>query len=174
MLHRELRIEVEHWCISRWKEPWARRYARVTLLVDFDDQFAIVIDPSNGFWFLPGGGVEQNESIEETAKREAAEELGLEIKINRIIKTFYVTLISKQTKEQLRIPPFIAVHATPIKGQIKTEYAPNRKIILIKKKNCKGLLLHFQIPKKYECMKPYHSISKEVVRQLVMRQLQLQ
>lgn len=43
MLHQELSIEVEPRCISVWKEPWAKRFARVTLLVDFDDQFAIVI-----------------------------------------------------------------------------------------------------------------------------------
>lgn len=61
MLHQELSIEVEPRCISVWKEPWAKRSARVTLLVDFDDQFAIVMDTSNGFWFLPGGGIEQNE-----------------------------------------------------------------------------------------------------------------
>ncbi|MFQ6086859.1 MAG: NUDIX hydrolase [Candidatus Bathyarchaeia archaeon] len=139
----------------------------MTLLVDFGDQFAIVMDTSNGFWFLPGGGVEQNESIEETAKREAAEELGLEIKINRLIKTFHVTLITREMREQLEIPPFIAMHATPIRGQIKTEYAPNRKIILIKKKHCKSLLQSFKIPREYECMKPYHYISKEVIRQTV-------
>ena len=63
MLHHELSIEVEPHCISIWKKPWARSFGRVTLLVDFDDQFVIVMDTSNGFWFLPGGGVEQNESI---------------------------------------------------------------------------------------------------------------
>jgi len=77
MWHQELSIAVEPRCISVWKEPWAKRCARVTLFVDFGDQFVIVMGTSNGFWFLPGGGVEQNESIEETAKREAAEELGL-------------------------------------------------------------------------------------------------
>lgn len=167
MLHQELSVEVEPRCISVWKEPWAKRFARVTLFVDFGDQFVIVMDTSNGFWFLPGGGVEHNESIEETAKREAFEELGLGIKIGRIIKTFHVTLISRETREQLKIPPYIAVHATPIRGQINTEYAPNRKIILIKKKKCENLLHDFKIPKEYECMKPHHCISKEIVRQCV-------
>jgi 8-oxo-dGTP pyrophosphatase MutT (NUDIX family) len=136
--------------------------------VDFDDQFAIVMDQSNGFWFLLGGGVEKNESIEEAAKREALEELGLEIKIDRIIKEFHITLISTKTKEQLVIPPFTVVHATFVRGQLNTEYAPNRKIILIEKKNCKELLHNFKTPKDYECMKPYYYISREVVRQLAM------
>jgi len=168
MLHRKLSIEVEPRCILVWKEQWAKRLARVTLLVDFDDQFAIVMDPSNGFWFLPGGGVEQNESIEEAAKKEAFEELGVEIKIDRIIKEFHITLISTKTKEQLIISPFTVVHAKHVRGRLKAEYAPNRKIILIEKKNCKKLLHNFKIPKDYECMKPYYYISREVVGQLAM------
>jgi 8-oxo-dGTP pyrophosphatase MutT (NUDIX family) len=116
MLHYKLSVKVEPRCISVWKEPWAKRLARVTLLVDFGDQFVIVMDTSNGFWFLPGGGVEKNESIEEAAKREALEELGLEIKIDRVIKEFHVTLISTKTKEQLIIPPFTLVHAMPARG----------------------------------------------------------
>lgn len=167
MLHQKLSIELEARCLLLWKEPWAKRRARVTLLVDFGDQFAVVMDTSNGFWFLPGGGIEKNEFIEDAAKREAAEELGLEIRINRIVKTFHVTLISKETKEQLKIPSFIVVHVKPLRGQLKKEYARNRKIVLIKKKHYKSLLQSFEVPSKYECMKPYHYISKEVVRQLV-------
>ena len=165
MLH-ELSVEVEPQCVSIWKKLWEKRFARVTLLVDFDDRFAVVVDPSNGFWFLPGGGVEQNESIEEAAKREAEEELGLKIRINGIIKTFHVKLISTRTREHLIIPPFVVVHATPIEGQLKKELAQNWKIRLIKKKDCESLL-HTNIPKEYECRKPHTCISKEVVRQLV-------
>lgn len=137
------------------------------MLVDFGDQFIIVIDTSNGFWFLPGGGIEQNESIEDAAKREAAEELGLEVRIDQVVKTFRITLVSRETREQLKIPSFVVVHATPVGGQLKTEYAPNRKIILVKKKNRRNLLHSLRTPKEYECMKPYHHVSKEVVRQLV-------
>jgi hypothetical protein len=136
--------------------------------VDFGDQFVIVMDLSNGFWFLPGGGVEQNESVEEAAKREALEELGLGIKINRGVKEFHVTLVSKKTKEQLVIPPFLLVHAMPVKGQLNAEYAPNRKILLVKKKDCRKLLQNFKLPAEYECMKPYYDVSKETVRQLTV------
>jgi hypothetical protein len=170
MSHHELIIEVETQCLSVWKEPWARRFARVTLFVDFNDRFAIVMDASNGFWFLPGGGIEQNESIEDAAEREATEELGLEIKINQIAETFHVTLISKESGEQHKIPPFIVVRATPMRGKRKTEYAPNRKIVLVRKRNCKNLLQGFKVPKAYECLKPYHYVSKEVVQQLVTNQ----
>jgi len=48
-LQHELSVEVKPRCISVWKERWARRSARVTLLVDLGNQFAIVMDPSNSF-----------------------------------------------------------------------------------------------------------------------------
>lgn len=163
MQHHELTIEVESRCISIWKEPLAKRSARVTLLVEFNDQIVIVVGTSNGFWFLPGGGVERNESVEETAKREATEELGLEIAVNRIIKTFHVTLISEETGERFEIHPFIAVHATPLKGQLKAEYGPKRKIFLVGKDKCDNLLRDFKIPEEYECMKPYHYVSREII-----------
>lgn len=166
MAHQELSLEVEQRCLSMWKGLCAKRFARVTLLVDFGDQFVIVADTSSGFWFLPGGGVEQGESVEEASKREALEELGLEITINRIMKEYHVTLISKKEKEQLTIPSFIIVHATPVRGQPSAEYAPNRKILLIKKKDCEKLLHSYKIPIEYECMSPYYYVSKEVVRQL--------
>jgi len=171
MLDQELTIEVEPRCFSVWREPWAKRSARVTLFVDFVDRFVIVMDASNGFWFLPGGGVEPNESMEDAAKREATEELGLEVSINRIFKTFHVTLIARKTGELLKLHPFKVLHVTPIGGKVKKEYAANRKIILIKKKECRSLLHDFEIPNEYECMKPYHYVAKEVVRQLVIAKL---
>jgi hypothetical protein len=163
----QLSIEVASRCISVWKEPWARRRARVTLLVNFGGQFLIVVDTSNGFWFLPGGGMEQNESVEEAAKREAVEELGVQIKINGLISTYRVTLISRETREELKIPPFIVVYANFIGGQLKTEYAHNRRILSVKKDKCASLLRDFEIPQKYECMKPYLYVSKETIRKFL-------
>jgi 8-oxo-dGTP pyrophosphatase MutT (NUDIX family) len=138
----------------------------VTLLVDFGVSIVVVMDISNGFWFLPGGGVEQGESTEDTAKREAAEELGLEIRIDRIAEAFNVTLVSGETEEELLIPPFLSVHAFPARGQLKTQYAPKRQLILIRKKDRNKLLQELRIPREYECLKPYHYISKEIVRKI--------
>ena len=168
MSYQNLSFEVEQRCITVWKRQWTERSARVTLLVDFSDQFAIIMDPSSSFWFLPGGGAEQNESMEEAAKREALEELGLGINVNQVVKEFRVPLVSKKTKEQLAIPPFIVVHAIPTKGQLNTEYAPNRKVLLVKKQDCRKLLHSFKTPIKYECMCSYYYVSKEVVRQLAV------
>ena len=168
MAQQESIIQIRPRCISVWKNSWAKRAARVTLLVDFEGQFAIVADASRGFWFLPGGGVEKNESIKEAAKREAGEELGLTVKVSRIIKAYHVTLSSTVGREQLRIPAFIAVRAGYIGGRLKTSYAPNRRILLAKKHEFRNLLADSEVPEEYEWMKPYFYVSKEIVREFVM------
>jgi ADP-ribose pyrophosphatase YjhB (NUDIX family) len=164
--HHKLDIHVEDECLSIYEELWTKRSARVTLLVDYDERIIVVMDTSNGFWFLPGGGVEPNETIEEAAKREAIEEFGLKIEIQRIAEVFYITLVSRRAGRRLEIVPFIVIHAKSAGGRIKKEYAPNRKIVLVEKKDGKNLLRDLKIPKECECMKPYYYVSKEVVRLL--------
>ena len=53
----------------------------------FDGKIAMVYNKElhREYWTLPGGGVENNESLEETAIREAFEEANLEIKIIRLL-----------------------------------------------------------------------------------------
>ncbi|MBM7647070.1 8-oxo-dGTP diphosphatase [Scopulibacillus daqui] len=48
------------------------------------DKIAI-IETSNGRYFLPGGGIENNETHEECLKREAIEEMGTDIDIGPFI-----------------------------------------------------------------------------------------
>ena len=168
-LIQELSVEVTSQCISWWRPLWETRYARVNLLVDLGDRFPIIVQ-SKGFWYLPGGGaeIERNESIEDVAKREAEEELGLEIKVDNIIKIFFVKLFSTKTEECLNVPPYITVHCSPIGGQLRMEYdppIPNWRIRLGKKKDCEGLV-HDNVPIEYQGKKPHFCISKEIVRQL--------
>ncbi|MFD1738140.1 NUDIX hydrolase [Bacillus salitolerans] len=58
------------------------------------DKIAI-IETNNGHYFLPGGGIENNETHKECLKREALEEMGMEIKIGPFIgcarRYFYST-----------------------------------------------------------------------------------
>ncbi|MFC5721138.1 NUDIX hydrolase [Streptomyces gamaensis] len=58
-----------------------RRAARVVLL-DPDDRVLLLYghdpdDPASTWWFTPGGGIEGDESGEEAARRELAEETGI-------------------------------------------------------------------------------------------------
>ena len=45
-------------------------------------------EPYKDYWALPGGFVEYGETVEETARREAKEETGLDIKILQLIGVY--------------------------------------------------------------------------------------
>lgn len=85
------------------------------LILDSKDEFVLLIQQRNRFgelyWWLPGGGLEENESIEEGINRELYEELGIKIKFDdcfivedilpsRHYKKYYTWIgrIDKETK----------------------------------------------------------------------------
>ena len=45
-------------------------------------------DPRRGLWTFPGGFVELGESVEEAARRETAEELGMAIEVERLVGVY--------------------------------------------------------------------------------------
>lgn len=53
------------------------------------------IDPRKGFWTLPAGFMEEGESVEEAAKREAREEAFADIEINQMLAVYSVPRISQ-------------------------------------------------------------------------------
>lgn len=53
------------------------------------------IDPRKGFWTLPAGFMEQEETVEEAARREAREEANAEIRIDRMLAVYSVPRISQ-------------------------------------------------------------------------------
>lgn len=45
-------------------------------------------DPFRGFWVLPGGHVEENETVEQAVIREVKEEVGLDVEVISLIGVF--------------------------------------------------------------------------------------
>lgn len=62
-------------------EDYRHRNAVRVIIFDSENRVAIVHAKINEYYELPGGGVEQGETLEESAIREAKEEAGCDIKI---------------------------------------------------------------------------------------------
>ncbi len=60
------------------------------VLVENGDVLMVLrdIEPFKGYWVLPGGHVEDRETVEEALKREMKEELGIEIEILDLVGVF--------------------------------------------------------------------------------------
>ena len=67
-------------------------------VVTFEDKFLLcrrAIEPRKGFWTLPAGYMENEETTEEGARREAWEEAKADIKIRDLLAIYNVTHISQ-------------------------------------------------------------------------------
>ncbi|SFS76164.1 NUDIX hydrolase [Paenibacillus sp. BC26] len=71
------------------------RPAAYILMLNKEKDNIAVIQTADGKYFLPGGGIENNESHEECLIREALEEMGMQIQVGRYIgcaqRYFYST-----------------------------------------------------------------------------------
>lgn len=70
-------------------------------------------EPFLGYWCLPGGHLEGDETIEETARREAKEETGLDVKLESLIGVF------SDPKRDPRKTISVAFSATVAEGEAK-------------------------------------------------------
>ena len=67
-------------------------------VVTYGDQILIckrAIEPRSGFWTLPAGFMEEGESVEEAAMREAQEEAYAKIEIDRLLAVYSIPRISQ-------------------------------------------------------------------------------
>jgi 8-oxo-dGTP pyrophosphatase MutT (NUDIX family) len=71
---------------EEWKLPDAFYRVSIKIVIkNEDDKLLVLKELKTGAWELPGGGLDHGETIEQTARREVKEELGVEItKIDKV------------------------------------------------------------------------------------------
>jgi 8-oxo-dGTP pyrophosphatase MutT (NUDIX family) len=66
-------------------EGWKERRASRAVVLDVQNQVALLFVSKHGYYKLPGGGIEEGEDVVEALKRECLEEIGCEIEIKQEI-----------------------------------------------------------------------------------------
>lgn len=64
-----------------------RIQSRVFITNNAGDKILLLRNKGKDFWYLPGGGLEDNETIIECAEREVFEEVGVKIEIEKMLYT---------------------------------------------------------------------------------------
>ncbi|MBI4887567.1 MAG: NUDIX hydrolase [Acidobacteria bacterium] len=83
-----------------------------TIITDAESRVVLVrraIEPGYGKWVFPGGYVDRGEEVQTAAVREAREETGLEVRLDRLINIYSYTG---------RVPVIVVYAATMIGGQL--------------------------------------------------------
>jgi 8-oxo-dGTP diphosphatase len=85
-----------------------------TLIRNADNELALVrraIEPGYGKWTFPGGYVDRGEPVREAAIREAKEEVGLNVRLDRLLNVYSYP----------RAPVIIVYLATMIDGSVECD-----------------------------------------------------
>lgn len=73
-------LNIENVTEEEIKKYWSREAARAVIF-DEENNIALIHATKNGYYKLPGGGIEKGETNEEALKRECKEEIGCNIEI---------------------------------------------------------------------------------------------
>lgn len=92
----------------------------VDVVIEFPGREIVLIkrgfEPFKGHWALPGGFVEVGETVEEAAVREAKEETGLEIQLQRLIGVY-----SDPRRDPRRHTVSVVFHARAAGGTLRAD-----------------------------------------------------
>jgi len=83
-----------------------------TIISDSHDRIVLVrraIEPGYGRWVFPGGYVDRGEEVQSAAVREAREETGLEVRLDRLVNVYSYSG---------RVPVIIVYAATAVGGSL--------------------------------------------------------
>ncbi|MCX6816017.1 MAG: NUDIX domain-containing protein [Candidatus Aenigmarchaeota archaeon] len=78
------------------------------------------IEPWKGFWHLPGGMIFFNEKIEDAVKRVAQDELGIRVKIEKLLG--HIEYLNEVRKRRRNHSISIAFQVKPLSKTLKTNW----------------------------------------------------
>jgi len=128
----------EDYILKKFREKITVNKAGGGLVENTEGQVLFIF--RNGRWDLPKGGIEKDETIEETAIREVEEETGCKnLKINkRLQKTFHI--FKRNGEYKLKITYWFSM-TTTYKGELKGQADEGiEKVVWVNKEEIPGLL----------------------------------